>query len=164
MTPQLGGPALRLPADLHRSLKPGFTLCTCPPPGSAFWDVIVADSGQHSVSKARSLTESAEWLAGQTEGVTRTPGLQASPSAPPVPTAAPLLFPGGSDSKESACSAGDPDSTPGWGRSPGEGHGNPLLFLPGESRGQRSLVGYSPWGCMELDMTEHRPRKSNKYI
>ena len=28
-------------------------------------------------------------------------------------------------------------------------------FLPGKSHGQRSLVGYSPWGCKELDMTEH---------
>ena len=27
-------------------------------------------------------------------------------------------------------------------------------FLPGESHGQRSLVGYSPWGCKELDTTE----------
>ena len=27
-------------------------------------------------------------------------------------------------------------------------------FLPGESHGQRSLVGYSPWGCRELDTTE----------
>ena len=27
-------------------------------------------------------------------------------------------------------------------------------FLPGESHGQRSLVGYSPWGCKESDMTE----------
>ena len=27
-------------------------------------------------------------------------------------------------------------------------------ILPGESHGQRSLVGYSPWGCKELDMTE----------
>ena len=32
----------------------------------------------------------------------------------------------------------------GSGRSPGGGHGNPLVFLPGESHGQRSLVGYSP--------------------
>ena len=31
------------------------------------------------------------------------------------------------------------------------------VFLPGESHGQRSLVGYSPWGCRELDTTE-RPR------
>ena len=32
----------------------------------------------------------------------------------------------GSDSKESACNAGDPGSIPGSGRSPGEGNGNPL--------------------------------------
>ena len=37
-------------------------------------------------------------------------------------------FPGGSDSKESACNAGDPGSIPGSGRSPGEGHGNPLRY------------------------------------
>ena len=28
------------------------------------------------------------------------------------------------------------------------------VFLPWESHEQRSLVGYSPWGCKELDMTE----------
>ena len=28
--------------------------------------------------------------------------------------------------------------------------------LPGKFHGQRSLVGYSPWGCKELDMTERR--------
>ena len=28
------------------------------------------------------------------------------------------------------------------------------VFLPGESHGQRSLEGYSPWGCKELDTTE----------
>ena len=30
--------------------------------------------------------------------------------------------------KESACNAGDPGSTPGLGRSPGEGNGNPLQY------------------------------------
>ena len=35
-------------------------------------------------------------------------------------------FPGGSDGKESACSAGDMGSIPGSGRSSGEGNGNPL--------------------------------------
>ena len=41
----------------------------------------------------------------------------------------------------------DTGLVPGLGRSPGEGNGNPLTaFLPGESPGQRSLVGYSPWG------------------
>ena len=28
-------------------------------------------------------------------------------------------------------------------------------FLPGKSQGQRSLAGYSPWGCIESYMTEH---------
>ena len=37
-------------------------------------------------------------------------------------------FPGGSAGKESACNAGDPDSTPGLGRSPGEGTGSPLQY------------------------------------
>ena len=27
------------------------------------------------------------------------------------------------------------------------------LFLPGKSHGQKSLVGYSPWDCKELDTT-----------
>ena len=39
-----------------------------------------------------------------------------------------MSFPGGSDSKESACNAGDPGSIPGLGRSPGEGNGNPLQY------------------------------------
>ena len=37
-------------------------------------------------------------------------------------------FPGGSDDKVSAYSAGDPGSIPGSGRSPGEGNGNPLQY------------------------------------
>ena len=51
--------------------------------------------------------------------------------------------------KELACNAGDTGLIPGSGRSPGGGQGNTLVFLPGESHGQRSLVGYSPWGCKE---------------
>ena len=39
-----------------------------------------------------------------------------------------LGFPGGSDGKASACNVGDPGSIPGWGRSPGEGNGNPLQY------------------------------------
>ena len=37
-------------------------------------------------------------------------------------------FPGGSDGKESACNAEDLGSSPGLGRSPGEGSGNPLQY------------------------------------
>jgi len=36
--------------------------------------------------------------------------------------------PGGPDSKESACNAGDLGLIPGLGRSPGGGHGNPLQY------------------------------------
>ena len=39
-----------------------------------------------------------------------------------------LGFPGSSDGKESTCNAGDLDSIPGLGRSPGGGHGNPLQY------------------------------------
>ena len=63
-------------------------------------------------------------------------------------------YPGSSDSKESACNAGDLGLI--------LGSENPLKkgivitpgFLPGESHGQKGLVGYSPWGHKELDTTE----------
>ena len=51
----------------------------------------------------------------------------------------------------SAGDAGDLGSTPGSGRFPGGGHGNSLQY---SCHGQRSLAGYSPWGCKESDMTE----------
>ena len=37
-------------------------------------------------------------------------------------------FPGGSDSKEAACNAGNQGLIPGSGRSPAEGSGNPLQY------------------------------------
>ena len=52
----------------------------------------------------------------------------------------------------SAGDARDVGSIPGSGRSP-EGQST-SLFFPGESHGQRSLVGYRPWGHRELDTTE----------
>ena len=65
-------------------------------------------------------------------------------------------FLGGSDSKESAHSAGDLGLIPGLGRCHGGGHGNPLQYSCLENpHGQRSLVGHSPWGCKELDATKH---------
>ena len=45
----------------------------------------------------------------------------------------------------------DAGSIPGLGRFPGGGHGNPLQY---SCHGQRSLVGYSPQGHTESDMTE----------
>ena len=66
-----------------------------------------------------------------------------------------LGFPGGSEVKASAWNAGDQGLIPGLGRFPEEGNWQPTpVLLPGESHGGRSLVGYSPWGCKELDTTE----------
>ena len=65
-------------------------------------------------------------------------------------------FPGGSDGKESAFNVGDLNSIPGLGRYPGGENGNPLKCSCLENpHGQRSLAGYSPWGCKESDTTEY---------
>ena len=56
--------------------------------------------------------------------------------------------------KNPPANAGDLGSSPGLGRSPGEGSRNPLVFLPGESHEQRSLAGYGLQGHRESDMTE----------
>ena len=55
--------------------------------------------------------------------------------------------------QESACSAGDPGSIPGLGRSPDEGNGNSFQYSCLENSMERSLVDYNPWGHKELDMT-----------
>ena len=49
----------------------------------------------------------------------------------------------------------DPGSIPGLGRFPWRENGWPPtpVFLPGESHGQRSLAGYSPWGHTKSDTT-----------
>ena len=49
----------------------------------------------------------------------------------------------------------DSDSIPGSGRSPREEMAHTPVFLPGESHGQRSLVGYSPWAHKKSDTTEY---------
>ena len=60
--------------------------------------------------------------------------------------------------KNSPANAGDirdAGSIPGWGRSPGEGNGNPLQYSCLETpHGQRNLVGYSPEGHKESDTAE----------
>ena len=64
-------------------------------------------------------------------------------------------FPGGSDSKESACSAGDLASISGPGRSPGEGNGNRLQYFclenPMDRGAWRATVH---GGHKQSDMTE----------
>ena len=66
-------------------------------------------------------------------------------------------FPGTMIKNPSASAGDEKDSGSilGPGRSSGAGNGNPPpVFLPGKSHGQRSLVGYSPWGCKESHRTE----------
>ena len=64
-------------------------------------------------------------------------------------------FSGRSDCKESACNVGNLGSIPLLGRSSGERNRSPLQYSCLENPyGQRSLVGYSPWGCKESNMTK----------
>ena len=60
-------------------------------------------------------------------------------------------FPGGADSKEFACNAGDPGLIPRLGRSPGEGKGYPLHYS-GLENSMDSI--YNPWGREESDTNE----------
>ena len=62
-------------------------------------------------------------------------------------------FPGGPESKESVCSAGDWSSIPGLGRSPGEGSGNPLQYSYLENSVDREAWWATVHGVSELDMT-----------
>ena len=77
-------------------------------------------------------------------------------------------FPGGTSGKEPTCQCRrrkrcrfDP-----WvGKIPWRRRGQPtLVFLCGKSHGQRRLVGYSPWSCKELNMTEQLSSSSRTYI
>ena len=66
-----------------------------------------------------------------------------------------LGFPGGSNGKESTCSAGDLVLIPGFERSPRGGHGNPFQYSFLEHpQGQRSLLGYSSCAHRGSDMTK----------
>ena len=72
--------------------------------------------------------------------------------------------------KNLPANAGDTASIPGWGRSPGEGNGNPLYIIGLENPMDRgawqatvhgvakesdtTLLGYSSWGLKESDMNE----------
>ena len=62
--------------------------------------------------------------------------------------------PGGSEDKTSAYNVGDSGSIPGRKSSWRRKWQPALVSLPGKPHGQRSLVGYSPWGRKELDTTE----------
>ena len=63
-------------------------------------------------------------------------------------------FPGGSDGKACVYNAGDPGSIHGWGRSPGEGNGNPLQYSCLENPMDRGAWRSTVHGVTESDTTE----------
>ena len=65
------------------------------------------------------------------------------------------LTSGGSDGKESACNAGDPDLIPGSGRSPEEGNGNPLQYSCLENPKDRGI-----WRAVGYGVTKSQTRLS----
>ena len=66
-----------------------------------------------------------------------------------------LGFPGGSDGKSICLQCRRSGFNPWVGKTPWRRKWQPTsVLLPGKFHGQRSLVGYSPRGCKELDMTE----------
>ena len=72
-----------------------------------------------------------------------------------------IYFYCGSDSRETACNTWDPDLVSGWGRSPGEGHGNPLQSSCLENAMDRGAWWATVLGITGLDMTE-QPALSQK--
>ena len=55
--------------------------------------------------------------------------------------------------KNPPANSGDLGLIPGWGRSPGEGNGDPLQYSCPENPKDRGAGGYSPWALKELDTT-----------
>ena len=78
-------------------------------------------------------------------------------------------FPGASDSKASAYNAGDPGLIPGWGRSSGEGNGNPLQYscleypmgeacwatVHGVAKSRTGLSDFTPLHLLMTNDVEH---------
>jgi len=71
--------------------------------------------------------------------------------------------PGGSAVKNSPTNAGDTGFDPWVGKMPwSRKRQSTPVFLPGKLHGQRSLEGYSPWGCKESDMMKQLNNNNNK--
>ena len=76
-----------------------------------------------------------------------------------------LGFPGSSAGKESACQCRRHRFNPWAGKIPWRRKWQPtLVSVPEKSHGQRSLVGYSPWGSKESDKTERLSTHSLKQL
>ena len=67
-------------------------------------------------------------------------------------------FPGGSDSKDYTCNAGDTGSIPGWGRPPGGGSGSPL-----ECSRLENPVDRATWRATVHGLTQCHNRATNTF-
>ena len=89
-----------------------------------------------------------------------------------LPTPVFLGFPGGSAGKEPTCNARDLGSTPGLGRSPGGGLGNPVQYSCLENpQGQRSLAGSKrsqrvrhDWAMKHIITAGHKDRPDSNTV
>ena len=74
-------------------------------------------------------------------------------------------FLGGSDGKSICLQCGRPGFDPWVGKILWRGKWQPTsVLLPGKFHGRRILVGYSPWGCRELDTIEQLNKTSKLNI
>ena len=74
-------------------------------------------------------------------------------------------FCSGSDGKRICVLRRRPRFDPWVGKMPWRRKWKPIpVFLPGKSHGQRSLLGYSPWGCKELDTTYQLNNNKNPHV
>ena len=70
----------------------------------------------------------------------------------------------GSDDKESTCNAEDPGLIAGLGRSPGEGHGNPLQYSCLQDSVDRGAWWATVHGVAELDTRSDYAREAQKWV
>ena len=79
------------------------------------------------LGRRKTALSSLEWVAMLSSKDLPHPGIE--PASPALAGGSlPLGFPGGTDGKASTCNVGDLGSSPGSGRSPGEGNGNPFQY------------------------------------
>ena len=95
--------------------------------------------------------------------------LPPSPLSPGhIPISARLSFPGGSEDKASAYNAGDPGLSPGLGRFPGEGNGNPLQYSCLENPRERGTWWAAVYGVAQsrlvVQMVKNPPAMRETWV
>ena len=142
------------------------TLCDpmdCSPPGSSVLGISQTRTLEWvAISSSRGSSWPRHWTRTSVAPVLQADSLPAEPLGSPCITTMYKIhsFPGGSAGKESTCQCKETQETQVWslgGKGPLEedrAMAITAVVLPGKSHGQRSLLGYGPWGSKGLDMTE----------